>query len=238
MVNRPQPQLTTTTNAQAYWDWIAKGGNAGTYGMAGKPINAGPRPIDESEVEFQRQQRAWQAAQDAATQARQDENLRADMASRIARSDAEKNRILDERDRDLWFDKITKLFGRGGAPAAPVPSGDDSAAAAAAAAAMGRAKDTSAAATSTALRQLRDNMASRGIEGSGIEAELANQIRTAGAGQVGEAARDLATGAAQRAQAVADRNYAGALTARGQDISAMTSLWPSLAQLLSFHSSY
>lgn len=110
--------------------------------------------------------------------------------------------------------------GGGGAPSVAPVGGGDAGWGAANAAAIGRAKDTSAAAVGAAERRMQNNMGSRGIAGSGIEAKQDMGIQLAGAGELGAAGRQVAEGTATRAGAVADRNYTGEITQRGQDISA------------------
>lgn len=110
--------------------------------------------------------------------------------------------------------------GGGGTPSVAPVSGGDAGWGAANAAAIGRAKDTSAAAVGAAERRMQNNMGVRGIAGSGIEAKQDMGIQLAGAGELGAAGRQVAEGTAARAGAVADRNYTGEITQRGQDISA------------------
>jgi hypothetical protein len=84
--------------------------------------------------------------------------------------------------------------------------------------AFGRARSRIGQANSAAMRSLQDAMTARGISGSGIEGRLMTDLYGEGLGQVGEASRDAAIEQTRRDQDVADTNYAGALTQRGQDL--------------------
>ena len=129
----------------------------------------------------------------------------------------------------------------GSAAAVPRVTGDDSAWGAMLAGQMGAAKDNAAAAVGAARRALIGNMTARGIGGSGIEAKNEQAIQLAGAGQIGAAGRDAATLTANRQAAINDRNYAGNITQRGQDITAQGqkfSIMPSILSLLRAGVSY
>jgi hypothetical protein len=130
----------------------------------------------------------------------------------------------------------------GGAGSTPArETGDDSAWGAMLAGQMGAAKDNAAAAVGAARRSMVGNMTARGIGGSGIEAKNERAIQLAGAGQIGAAGRDAATLTANRQAAINDRNYAGNITQRGQDITAQgqkLSLMPSILSLLRAGVSY
>lgn len=85
-------------------------------------------------------------------------------------------------------------------------------------AAFARAKERVGATTQGLLRSIQNTMARRGIQGSGIEGELTERALTGGAGQLGEVARDQAIEGLRRAQAIEDRDYAGGIAQRGQEI--------------------
>ena len=73
-----------------------------------------------------------------------------------------------------------------------------------------------------ALRGLRSDLASRGLAdaggASGIEAQLSNDIRSAGTQELVDTVRGQQQARAQRGRDVADRNLSAGLTLRGQDI--------------------
>lgn len=70
----------------------------------------------------------------------------------------------------------------------------------------GRAKERTALATQAALRSMREQMAARGISGSGIEAEAMGNVYTAGLGELADTDRTLAEGQAGRAFAAEQSN--------------------------------
>jgi hypothetical protein len=94
------------------------------------------------------------------------------------------------------------------------PEGED----VASALAFGRAKDQAGQATRGLLKSVRHNMASRGIGGSGIEGAASMDVLAGGADRVANAGLAEAIARVQRAQSVNDRNYAGNIAQRGQDI--------------------
>lgn len=94
---------------------------------------------------------------------------------------------------------------------------------AAEAAAYGRAKDRIGLNAQAGLRAMQGLMAARGISGSGIEAALSEGTVGAALGQLGEVARDQAITGLQRDWAVEDRDWAGNIQQRGQDISGLNS---------------
>ncbi len=81
-----------------------------------------------------------------------------------------------------------------------------------------RAKDNASRVANSAMRNLRSEMVSRGIEGSGVEGQLASNI-------LGETARGVADASFQQERAAEDQawqaaqlGYQGALSQRGQDL--------------------
>lgn len=106
--------------------------------------------------------------------------------------------------------------GAGSVPRVPRVDGGDPTAGQADA--FARAKDRIGLATQGLLKAVRGQVGRRGIGGSSIEGNLIGSALESGNGQIGEVIRDQAIQQAQRAQAVADRNYAGDITQRGQDI--------------------
>lgn len=246
-----------TTNAQNQWDWWNRGGwktnQGGGLGAISK-VDVGPRPIDEGAVAWERQLEndavmRQRNAQQAQVQANVDANAN-DRAQLAGQNEKNFNyglstKAADDNQRRL-FDTMDRLgmssfFSGSGAGAIPGVSGNDTSWEAANAAAMGRAKDQAAAAVSAARKALLDNMTARGIGGSGIEMKNDRAIQLAGAGQIGEAGRTIATNTANRAAQVADRNYQGQIAQRGQDVSLATSkmgLLPSLMGMLRVSASY
>lgn len=209
----PTPAATgATTEAQNQW------------------LAPGNMPIDEGAVAYQRQLEAGKikAEQDAAaaTQANTFKTAGTQQAYDLSQkgADANQNRMYGALDK-FGINSLTSqtTSGGSGVPATPPVSGGDAGWGAANAAAIGRAKDTSAAAVGAAERAMQNNMGARGIAGSGIEAKQDMGIQLAGAGQLGAAGRQVAEATAARAGTVADRNYTGEITQRGQDISAADS---------------
>lgn len=87
-------------------------------------------------------------------------------------------------------------------------------------AAFARAKDRAALSARSAVDSLHGLMASRGLSGSSIEGRETRGVVSDAIRQTDEVARDQAMESAQRAGAVDDQNYAGAITQRGQDLAA------------------
>jgi hypothetical protein len=91
------------------------------------------------------------------------------------------------------------------------------------AAAYGRAKDKIGLNAQAGLRAMQGLMASRGISGSGIEAALSQGVVGDAVGQLGEVGRDQAITGLKRDWDVEDRDWAGNIQQRGQDISGLSS---------------
>lgn len=107
--------------------------------------------------------------------------------------------------------------GGGSGSVAPLAMQDTSAADAAN---LNRTKDTVGKESAGAMRGLREQLGARGMLGSGLESRGTEQIAEAGLGQQGEVARQQQIDNSNRAQKTAETNYQGAITQRGQDISA------------------
>jgi len=125
--------------------------------------------------------------------------------------------------RPIEFPTAT-FAGGGGGPAAPPPPTigrielpDTSAAQANL---FARAKDKVAAASQGSLASLRSALAGRGMLGGGAEARGAQNVMTAGLGQLGDVAREQAIQEGQRLTDFAKLGYEGAINQRGQDITA------------------
>lgn len=110
-------------------------------------------------------------------------------------------------------------------PTAPHVSGDGGVDnSAAQAAAFGRAKEMAGQNASAALKALEDVMGARGLHGSSIEGAETGNILTGGMRQVNDTVRDQTLQSASRAAQVNDRNYAGDITQRAQDMQAKQQL--------------
>lgn len=83
-----------------------------------------------------------------------------------------------------------------------------------------RTKDQVGQSSAGALRGLRESLGARGMLGSGLESRGTEQIAEAGLGQLGDVSRQQQIDNSNRAQHTAEVNYQGAITQRGQDISA------------------
>lgn len=219
-------------------------------------LNPGNMPIDEGKVAYQRQLEAGRIAQEQAAQAREqafqlgqqgaDADLgRGQKGQQFSYQLGQQGADANQQRMFQTLDKlgIGNLWGyssaNGNVP--PRESGGDASWGAAQAAAMGQAKDMTAAGVGAARRSMLNNMAQRGISGSGIEAKQDMGIQLAGAGNLGEAWRDTAQQTAARQASVNDRNYAGNIQQRGQDIQAQQGrlqLLPSLLSLFRMSASY
>lgn len=91
-------------------------------------------------------------------------------------------------------------------------------AAAAEASEFGRAKDRIGRLGRGTLASMQDEFSSRGMGGSGLEAGATTNLLADLQGQEGEVIRDQNIQGLQRKRQVEDRNYAGDLNQRGQDI--------------------
>jgi hypothetical protein len=103
-------------------------------------------------------------------------------------------------------------------PSVPMTGPVDSSAAESAA--FARAKDRSALGARSALDSLHEQLAANGLSGSSIEGTGTANVIDNAINQTDEVARGQAEQSAQRAGQVADRNYSGAITQRGQDLAA------------------
>ena len=99
--------------------------------------------------------------------------------------------------------------------------GDESAARAAA---FARAKDQTGLIARSGTDAVASEMAARGLAGSGIEGSALGNVASTGVGQLGEVTREQLIQDLLRSGQVADRNYAGNLTMRGQNMASIPSL--------------
>lgn len=113
----------------------------------------------------------------------------------------------------------------GGASAGAAPGGniahDEEGARAAA---FGRAKEQAGNTANAALKALEGVMSARGLKGSSIEGSATADIIGGGSDDVNDYTREQLMQDLNRAAQIGDRNYAGAITMRGQDLSKMQSL--------------
>jgi hypothetical protein len=138
-----------------------------------------------------------------------------------------------QEDQGMVMSLLDKYGAGGGGGGGPRVTGGDESWDAAMAAQMGKAKDTAAQAVGAARTALKGNMTARGIGGSGIEAKNERAIQMKGAGEIGAAGRDIAIQTVNRKANVNDRNYAGDITQRGQDIAAQGQKFAALSPLFS-----
>ena len=85
-------------------------------------------------------------------------------------------------------------------------------------AAFAREKDTLGQILRAAMTGLTNSISERGLVGSGFEGQGVRDIIAGGQGQLGNVAREQTIQDLGRAREVADRDYAGNLTRRGQDL--------------------
>lgn len=122
------------------------------------------------------------------------------------------------------LDSIRSLYTSTGTAAPVVQGGINPNEDAARNASFARAKDAAGQNALASLKALEDVMAGRGLRGSSIEADGTADIIMGGAGQIGEQIRSQMIGDANRAAQVADRDYAGAISQRAQDMQRQQSL--------------
>lgn len=87
-------------------------------------------------------------------------------------------------------------------------------------AAFARAKDNAANTADASMKALTEELGRRGMQGGGYEAGQIGNTLAREADQIGEAGREQAIQDANFATHAADENFQGAITQRGQDISA------------------
>lgn len=95
------------------------------------------------------------------------------------------------------------------------PEGNE---AAARGAAFARGKDQAALIAQKGLEGVKNLMASRGVGGSTMEGGGIMDVFTGATNRLGELSRDITMADAARAGQISDRNYAGNITQRGQDV--------------------
>ena len=140
----------------------------------------------------------------------------------VAQQRAEKEAALNQQ---IWNARMASLQrSAGSAPAvgggAPVANEE-----AARAVAFGRAKDQAGQIAAASLQSLQNILNARGTTGSTEEARgVADIVGGAGSG-LQEVTREQLLQDLQRAAEVADRNYAGGITQRGQDLASQQSLY-------------
>lgn len=114
----------------------------------------------------------------------------------------------------------------GGATTAPSADGSGIGAneEAARAAAFGRAKDQAGQTALASLQALQNVMSQRGMRGSTVEGDATSEVILGGGNKVNEFTREQLMQDLNRAAEVSDRNYAGGIQMRGQDMSKFQSL--------------
>lgn len=101
------------------------------------------------------------------------------------------------------------------------PTGDETAARGAA---FARAKEQAGSTAAASMKALQDVMAGRGLTGGSTESQGMAGILSGAAGGVNEFTRDQLMQDLNRSAQLADRNYQGAITQRGQDRALLPSL--------------
>lgn len=117
-----------------------------------------------------------------------------------------------------------EMYGQYLQPGPQVQGGMGAGESAARDAAYARQKDMVGNQSRSALNALQDLMASRGISGSGIEALMSGNILEGGLNNLGEFNRNQLIQDFSRSGELADRDYAGAIQQRGQDMSRLPSI--------------
>lgn len=107
------------------------------------------------------------------------------------------------------------------------PAADENAARAAA---FARAKEQAGATALASVKSLQDIMANSGLTGSSVEGNAIASAVGGGAGRINDFTRTQLMTDLNRAADVADRNYAGRITQRGQNLSLMPSLMGLITQ--------
>lgn len=92
-------------------------------------------------------------------------------------------------------------------------------------AAFARAKDTAGQTALASLKALQDVVDSRGTNGSSIERDATGRTLAGAAGALGGFTRDQLMADLARVSSLADRNYQGDITQRGQDLASRQSLY-------------
>lgn len=124
----------------------------------------------------------------------------------------------------------------GGGDVLPRVSGGAGNSRAAEAAEFSRAKDRIGQATSGLLRSVGNTMDERGIAGSSIEGDALSGALEQGQGMTGDVIRQQAITGVNRGYAVDDRDYAGDIAQRGQDMARQAQQQQALQALI--HAAY
>ena len=157
------------------------------------------------------------ADRDARLKARADQQYQDKLrAENNAREDAKRKEILDRIDREMAGGNKTATPGAGApAGAAPALGATEQDARAAA---FSRAKDQAGRIARSSLTQIAEQVASRGMSGASVQAlQEAGAIGSA-ENTLQDLGRDQMISDVNRAGNVADRDYAGQLAMRGQDM--------------------
>jgi hypothetical protein len=199
----------------------------------------GPNPIRQPAYETQAQtlmeqnfkgaqnglDRTHESAQQAAELAARQKELEAKAAA--DRGEMELAAKLGAEAESRRLSAATRIMSSSSGPTGPQVDGGGGPAGkedAARNAAFARAKERAGQTALAALTSLKDVMAGAGKMGSSMESQGIASIIGGAAGDVNEFSRDELILDTNRAADIADRNYAGAITQRGQDQAAKLSL--------------
>lgn len=191
------------------------------YSPSGQAVGGAAGTLNPFE---QQQQLGLQTqAANTASAAQQTASAQALAAQQAALNSAalQQRAALNQQSQEQIFQQLKGL----GTPAGVTSGGvGDQTEAAARAAAFARAKDTAGQTSAGAIQALNDLYAGQGLTGSTIEKNALGQQLAGAAGSLGEVNRDMMIQALTRAGQVSDRNYAGNITQRGQNIAAQAPL--------------
>ena len=140
----------------------------------------------------------------------------ANAASASARASADRDKLLGQIPG-----LMSSLTGGSGSPPTGTPAVDPQVARDAA---FARAKDKIGQIQRGAITSLREGMAERGTLGGGLESGAMASLLGEGQEQLGDVVRDQTISDLDQQNRVADRNYAGDLTRRGQNLGLSQSL--------------
>lgn len=141
-----------------------------------------------------------------------------ELQQQLSNETAERDRFNQMQDRNSFFAKLNQEPAAG-QPRISHPGAGPSSEADARAAAFSRAKDQAGRIARSSLTAIAENMASKGMSGASIQA-LQEAGAIGGAGDaLQELTRDQMISDVNRAAEIADLEYTGGITQRGQDLS-------------------
>lgn len=203
---------------------------AAAWGSGGDP-NAAEFARQQEEARRRREAAREQELQAQSTQEESDIAVRALDPTLATRE--KYNAQAQQRQLEAFRSLIGGMGGGGDVPLTGAPGGIPFDEAGARGAAFARAKERTGQTSRAALDALRGVLSSSGRLGGQFEAEKTGQVIGGAAGDLGEFEREQLIQDLQRAGQISDREAAGALTRRGQDISLLQSRQSSLQGLLS-----